>query len=260
VPSGIPAARSRSGRQGDDRRPTDHPAVFHVTHHKAGSQWILAILRRVARPLVVNPDGGNDYLRSGALEEGRIYPTVYLSRPEFEQLDLPERWLRFIVIRDFRDALVSAYWSLKLSHPEGSGTVSEIRGELQQMNLHDGLIHLIPRWQSEANIVASWVGCEDEIIRYEDLVGDDVGILVPLICDRLGLADSPDRVRRAVESARFEQLTKGRPRGSEDVNAHQRKGVSGDWRNYIVGPVADAFKQRYGQLLIDTGYETDLDW
>lgn len=238
----------------------DHPAVFHITHHKAGSQWILAILRRIARPMVVNPDGQHDFLREAPLQEGRIYPTVYLSRPDFEALDLPDRWLRFIVIRDFRDAFVSAYWSLKLSHPETSGSVSETRDALAQMSLHEGLMWLLPRWQSEAELVASWVGVEEGLIRYEDIVADDLGVLVPLLHETLGLARTAEQAREVIESARFEKLTKGRPRGSEDVTAHQRKGVPGDWKNYIVGPVEDAFKERYGQLLIDTGYERDLDW
>ncbi len=240
--------------------PPDLPAVFHITHHKAGSQWIAAILRRTARPIVADPGGRTDYVRDEQLEEGRVYPAVYLTRQEFEALDLPERWIRFVVIRDFRDAFVSAYWSLKLSHPETSQSISEVRGGLAGMSLHEGLMWLLPRWQSEADIVASWIGVEEGLIRYEDLVADDLGILVPLLHDRLRLAQSRAQARTVIESTRFEKLTRGRPRGSEDVGAHYRKGVPGDWRNYVVGPVADAFKEHYGQLLIDAGYETDLDW
>ena len=55
-----------------------HPAVFHITHHKAGSQWILAILRRIARPMVVQPDWRLDYL-TGPLERGKVYPTAYIT-------------------------------------------------------------------------------------------------------------------------------------------------------------------------------------
>ncbi len=243
-----------------DPRLAEHPAIFHITHHKAGSQWILAILRRIARPMVVDPDWEHDYLRREPLSQGKIYPTAYLSRPEFEALDLPEKWIRFIVIRDFRDAFVSAYWSLKLSHPEGLGAGPELREYLQMANLHDGLMALMPSWQTEADLVASWVGVEEGLIRYEDLVEDDLGILVPLLCKRLGIASTEEQAVNVVKSARFEVMTKGRRRGSEDPAAHHRKGEPGDWRNYIVGPVADAFKERYGQLLIDTGYERNLDW
>jgi len=253
-------ARAQRAQAKHAPRLADHPAVFHITHHKAGSQWILAILRRLVRPIVVNPDWEHRFLHEQELTVGKVYPTVYMSRPEFEALDLPERWMRFIVIRDFRDAFVSAYWSLKLSHPEGLGAGEGTREFLKYASLHEGLLRLIPDWQSEADLISSWIGAEEGFVRYEDMIADDVGVLVPLMCDRLGLARSPEQAHRVVESARFDAMTKGRPRGAEDVTAHHRKGVPGDWRNYIVGPVADAFKERYGQLLIDTGYESGLDW
>ncbi len=235
------------------------PATFHITHPKAGSQWILAILRRIARPQVVKPQWQNGHLE-GPLQEGKIYGTAYITRPQFEALELPERWQRFIIIRDLRDAFVSGYWSVKLSHPRGDGQLDPMREELGSLNLHDGLLKLLPTWESQAEITRSWLDAPEGVIRYEDLVDDDVGILVPLLADKLGLATSREQAREVVVGARFDTMTKGRKRGSEDVRSHHRKGVAGDWRNYIVGEVADAFKERYGQLLIDSGYERDLDW
>lgn len=39
-----------------------------------------------------------------------------------------------------------------------------------------------------------------------------------------------------------------------------RKGVMGDWRNYFTPEHKRAFKEVAGQLLIELGYEKDLDW
>jgi hypothetical protein len=64
---------------------------------------------------------------------------------------------------------------------------------------------------------------------------------------------------RIVEAHRFKRLT-GRRRGSEDVTAHERKGIAGDWRNHFDPALTDAFKARFGQTLIRTGYEPDLAW
>jgi hypothetical protein len=36
--------------------------------------------------------------------------------------------------------------------------------------------------------------------------------------------------------------------------------VAGDWRNHFTPRVADAFKQRYGDLLIALDYERGRDW
>ncbi|HVS27088.1 MAG TPA: hypothetical protein VHE58_07310 [Burkholderiales bacterium] len=44
------------------------------------------------------------------------------------------------------------------------------------------------------------------------------------------------------------------------MQAHERKGVAGDWQNYFSKRVKEAFKNRYGGLLVATGYERDLDW
>jgi lipopolysaccharide transport system ATP-binding protein len=240
--------------------PAPAPTIFHITHPKAGSQWIHGILRRLEGDRVVRPTPGVGHVLDRPLEPGLIYPAVYLDRERFEELQIPAGSRRFVVIRDLRDVLVSGYWSWKVSHPLLNDAMTENRATLNELSLHEGLMWMVGRWNNQAKIVESWIGSGTEVIRYEDLVADDLGILVPLLCDRLELPHSRDRVREAIESARFERRTKGRQRGSEDVGAHQRKGEPGDWRNYVVGPVADAFKERYGQLLIDAGYETDLDW
>jgi hypothetical protein len=67
-------------------------------------------------------------------------------------------------------------------------------------------------------------------------------------------------LREAVIASRFERMTQGRARGTEDIGAHERKGVAGDWQNHFTKRVKHAFKNRYGALLVATGYERDLDW
>ena len=37
----------------------------------------------------------------------------------------------------------------------------------------------------------------------------------------------------AVCSCRFENLSEGRKRGEENIAAHTRKGIAGDWQNYF---------------------------
>jgi lipopolysaccharide transport system ATP-binding protein len=55
-------------------------------------------------------------------------------------------------------------------------------------------------------------------------------------------------------------LSGGRSKGTEDPVSHYRKGIAGDWRNYFTPRVADAFKKRFGDILIAAGYEKDLNW
>ena len=44
------------------------------------------------------------------------------------------------------------------------------------------------------------------------------------------------------------------------MNSHERKGVSGDWRNYFTDRIAKAVKQWYGSLLVAAGYEKGFNW
>jgi lipopolysaccharide transport system ATP-binding protein len=55
-------------------------------------------------------------------------------------------------------------------------------------------------------------------------------------------------------------LTGGRPRGQEDVGAHERRGVAGDWRRHFTPKLTSACKALYGDLLIAAGYEKDEAW
>ena len=66
--------------------------------------------------------------------------------------------------------------------------------------------------------------------------------------------------REAVVNCRFEKLSNGRPRGSEDVQAHLRKGVAGDWRSGFTPKVKRAFKERYNEALLACGYVHNSDW
>jgi len=66
-------------------------------------------------------------------------------------------------------------------------------------------------------------------------------------------------LKRAVGKYRFETLY-GRKLGEENTASHGRQGAPGNWRKHFTPRVAQAFAQRFGQLLIDTGYERDLAW
>ena len=71
---------------------------------------------------------------------------------------------------------------------------------------------------------------------------------------------SRERLREVILANRFEARTGGRQRGEENIHSHERKGIAGDWRNYFSPELTRAFKARYGDLLIATGYEKGADW
>src|SRR4051794_4521850 len=83
------------------------PTVLHVTHYKAGSQWILQTLKGPAPPRFVSPELGSTHFLGKPVLPGKLYPTLYVTKEEFDSVELPKRWRRFVVIRDLRDTLIS---------------------------------------------------------------------------------------------------------------------------------------------------------
>jgi hypothetical protein len=236
------------------------PTLLHVTHWKAGSQWLYAILRGCAPGSVIEPQPDELQVKYSPVLCGAVYPTVYLTRQELDQVSLPPDTKIFVVIRDLRDTLISAYYSFKITHPIQCAEHVELRAVLTKLDREAGLMYVLENCMPAcARIQLSWLESDTPLLRYEDLIRDDVGLLTELLIDRFQMPIAPARLREAIEAARFERMS-GRARGAEDNNSHMRKGIAGDWRNHFSERLKKAFKARYGGLLVATGYEQDLSW
>ncbi len=76
-----------------------------------------------------------------------------------------------------------------------------------------------------------------------------------------GLTAMPaERLLGIVYEQDFSKLSGGRQRGQVDPNSHYRSGVHGDWINHFSVEHLQLFKERYGDLLLQYGYESDPDW
>lgn len=264
------------------RNPAE-PLVIHATHLKAGSQWVAGVLKYSAAPgRAVRPQADLSHFTQANLRPGALLSTIYRARPEVEAVlagyQAPVRL--FFVMRDLRDTLVSLYFSLRYSH-RLMGDVGRVRAILSEMTLEEGLLYLVagegmsnvariarvqqswlnppgggsprPKLQDDAPAGRGWL-----LVRYEDLVADELRVFRQIV-DYCQIQVAPRRLARVVAGDSFTARTQRQP-GQEDIMAHQRKGIVGDWRNYFTDAVRAEFKARYGQHLIDTGYEPDLDW
>ena len=234
------------------------PTVFHVTHWKAGSQWIRGVLEEAVPDRIVPLKEDMSHVSEDPIVPGGVYTPVYMARPPFEKAvgDVDRR--TFVIIRDLRDTLVSWYFSLKLSH--GSNQfVDEFRARLQALPEPEGIMFLVQnRLTGMAHIQQSWLESDALIVRYEDLIADEQGQYRRIFehCE----LDVPDaRRREIVDKHSFERMA-GRKRGEEDVTKHHRKGVAGDWRNHFTPEIKNVFKERLGEALVTAGYETGTDW
>ncbi len=96
-------------------------------------------------------------------------------------------------------------------------------------------------------------------VRYEDLLErphEEVRRLLAF----LGAEADEETVRRCVNAASFERLSRGRERGEEDPSSFFRKGVAGDWKNVFTERDKQVFKEEAGDLLVQLGYEKSSDW
>lgn len=272
------------------------PTIFHITHWKAGSQWIAAILKtcapeRFVPMAIADPHGMggrgilNFYVHP--INPGNIYGTVYLTQDQFRSVVYDPFWrakepeafyLRravenwwnysvrnspcrsFVVIRDLRDTLISLYFSVKYSHKIITDQLAELRQKLDSLDEQGGLMHMLTEvLPASADIQVSWIGSSDVLmLKYEDILGNEHAFFENLI-DYCEIVVARERLREIIHHNIFETAT-GRKPGQEDVNAHLRKGIAGDWKNYFSDQMKSEFKKRHGETLIKTGYEKDLNW
>jgi len=259
--AGHPSQVAQQGRSSGSQA-ADWPTLFHVTHWKAGSQWVHRILRQCAPGRIVDSEVGEGQFLSRPIVAGHVYPTVYVTRQQYEFVAKPAGSRFFYMLRDLRDTLISAYFSLKISHPVVDPAIDRWRAELHARPLNDGLIYLMDEWLPYCSrIQESWLGVSGpQVIRYEELLRDDVRILRRVLLDVCAMPVAPRQLEEIILAHRFERLSGGRARGQENPAAHERKGIAGDWRNYFDAHVKGAFKDRFGALLVATGYEQTFDW
>jgi lipopolysaccharide transport system ATP-binding protein len=235
--------------------------VFHLTHHKAGSQWVRRVLAEAAPTRIMLPRTPR---LSGVVDRvvlpGMIYPTVYLTREEFGRVRRPDGSILFVVIRDLRDVLVSAYFSAKVSHVETHMPLQgRMQAQLEARSLEEGLRLVLHTWLPPiARFQLSWIHAGEHLLRYEEILADELAAFSGLLA-HCGIQLAPSEIRQIVARCSFERWS-GRPRGVEDPSSHHRKGVAGDWRTYFTPALIDEFKSLYDDVLIETGYERTRDW
>ena len=107
----------------------DRPAVFHVTHWKAGSQWVRTVIEQAVPGRIVSTRADQSQFFKEPIRAGGVYTPVYTTYEVFRTV-VPKGMNQrtFAVIRDPRDTLVSWYFSMRYSHTvEGGKQVGELR-------------------------------------------------------------------------------------------------------------------------------------
>lgn len=240
--------------------PEEPPTVFHITHWKAGSQWVRSILKLAAPDRFGEPAPFPDGSPSKPPVRGAIYTPVYASYSQFRATVPTDASHRpFLVIRDPRDTLVSWYFSLMYSHETGHPTVLESRHELRGLSKAEGLALMIgSQLGGVINIQREWLAAGVPVFRYEDLWADQHGQFAKIF-DVCGLNVCPLRRRYLVHRQSFALRTFWRL-GRPNPRSHFRQGAPGDWKNHFCDELKRLYKSIWGEWLIRAGYERDDRW
>jgi len=234
--------------------------IFHVTHWKAGSQWVRAVLNSAAPRRMIYTSGNPEWFAANPPVEGAVYSPVYSDHVRFRAsipADRPQH--TFAVIRDARDTAVSWYFSLRYSHTTKDPGITGPRDILSRIPFDDGLALVIAsHLRSAVWIQRTWLDSGVRVFRYEELRQRQHETFNELF-DYCQLDLSEGKRRRIVDKNSFERKTWWRF-GRENRKSHLRKGVAGDWKNHFTDRHKQLFKSHYGEILIQGGYEKDNNW
>jgi hypothetical protein len=240
--------------------PTDR-ALVHVTHWKAGSQWVLGLLRDVfGGHVVVEPKPNVKHLFDEKMQGGKVYPCAYVNKLEFDALIMPENSRRVVLIRDLRDTLVSWYFSIRNTRLE-VGQVPKLQWFLDRLSKEQGLLYMMEVVLPPcAYIQRSWLEGGEQVMHFEEFMTDPVPALGRFFKEFWSMELPAPLVSNLAERHSFAKYSGGRSPGEENSKSHYRKGTHGDWRQHLTPGLIETFKARYADLMILSGYEKDDKW
>lgn len=268
--------------------------LLYCGHHKCATRWLVDILTdacdRIGLTFFEAHNAGMFDRNLGVFLDRHPVDVLAYTNARQQFLDGLDDCRGFHVIRDPRDILVSAYFSHLNSHPtDGWSALEEHRQRLQTCSEEEGLTLELEFIEDVFSALAEWRYDRPEMLelKMENLVVNASEGIVDVFV-HLGLVDPEElpldrQLQRAADRGaghlaaearrverfellsivydhRFAKKAGGRAVGQEDQKSHYRRGQAGDWRNHFTPPLAAAFAERYGDLLLRLEYEQDERW
>jgi hypothetical protein len=256
------------GHRWREGRGLQRPAVLVNGSPKTGTTWVRHMIASLPGYRYVGNLGGE----IGAYRELEPGAVAHGHDPYNETLEtiLKETGLKTVLMmRDPRDQLISRLFHIKRSPGH------KWHARIKRMSIEEGLMACmrggagLPSMATMIRFTQHWLdsGACFHLVRYEDLLADPHARLQEIM-HFLGVATDVDALTAAIVARnRFERLTLGRKiwktarsPGEGDASSHFRKGIKGDWRNYMKEEHVDFFKANAGETLIAWGYEPGMDW
>lgn len=242
------------------------PGYVYVSYHKCATRFTERVLRAVCDLhglYVAKFDSRrSDVAQAEIAEADFLMLTDYAST----MLDLDRLSARGLYItRDPRDILVSMYFSHRFSHELNHPEIGRDRTALAGLTVPEGLDFLMANSGFFSRIMRemeNWPRPRSGYFEttFERLTTDprrEFGRILSFLGLSVGeraLSSILGRNSFAALQADWAKEFPGTPMN------HYRRGIAGEWREYLVGGPKERFRTQYGPLLIRLGFEQRLDW
>lgn len=235
--------------------------IVHCCYHKVGTAWFIRVLRSISRYY------GLKFQRctQDDLKRDTNVFMEYMSRIDVKKL--PD-YVGSHMIRDPRDMVISAYFYHLWTKEEWAHIPRKSLNNLTYQQYLNSL-------DREEGLLAEMEGTSKEVIdemsgwdyhnpcfiefRYEDIMHNESAIFRKIF-QHYGFSE--EAIQNCLKIAsRFSFKNKSkRQKGTINKTSHLRSGRTGEWKEIFTDRHKQRFKELFGDVLIQLGYETSYDW
>ncbi|MGR3662290.1 MAG: hypothetical protein ACU0CA_14085 [Paracoccaceae bacterium] len=242
------------------------------THHKTGTKWIRGALKKISNrtgiPIHFRPSASDDWMQRVTVRPALVFSGS--SRfPNALRNDSETHIVR--MIRDPRDVLISGMrYHCKatdrhekflyaprpdlggLSYQEHLNNIESYEEKLlfEMDNHHDDTVQEMLSTDLDATYLTEW--------RYEDLISDHECSRFRQVFETLKIDNK--LVEQAVRVFYRNSLFGGNRGGAAADGIHVSSGAPRQWKSQLPYSVAERYRDKYGDALIELGYEKDNNW
>jgi len=228
--------------------------LVHVNEYpKCGGTWVSRLIRSYRD---IPYTHSTSLIRPNSVILKHELYTPYFNKP-------------IIIVRDPRDVWVS-YFFYEVYNHKGTRREIALKGYDENLSDQENLTRYIEQkithperfspGFSYIEFIASWLDKTNiHVVKYEDVHKDPEAVLRGILefCGEKSI--SAEKLKTAIEDNSFKKIT-GRIEGDQDKKSHKRKGIVGDWRNYLNSESCDLVYETQQDLLLKLEYEKDDSW
>lgn len=226
---------------------------------KSGTTWVKTMLSLLPgyEEFPMNGFSGTSPEQLLEVKPGQVFHGHIMSSERLDTIIKELNFATVFVYRDLRDVVISNYFHYSTLNPKRAPEFFKGKTKEELLNA-ESLVEWCPPCKRYPD-VRMWVN-QDIIptVTYETLKKDTV-CEMRRVLDKMGFLVNDQIVQHIVKEASFQNLS-GRTPGNDNPRSPQRKGIVGDWKSHFSESNKERFKAKFGHLLIEFGYEKNMNW